>query len=346
MSNQSINFSGKRLLLVEDNHINQMVAKGMLASLGFQIDVCENGQQALDTLANETYELIMMDLQMPVMDGLTATRKIRELGGKFTSLPIIAMTANALPSDVEACRQAGMNAHISKPIDAQILKQTITQWVAGKMVEHDEDQPELDVSELPTINGIDIAVGVQRMNGNWEAYKKVLLSFQQKHHDIISHILQLSEKSSWQEATRQAHTLKGISGNISAMEVHKLASELEISCQQKDLHQVKTLSSEIDTQLQSIFVGINQLDDSNSSITESDKPALTDEQLDETLNLILLYLDEDVSMAQDLTEELQKQCAIPNNKIVVEKMMQKLSSFELDEVRAQIQKILDRPKER
>ncbi len=119
-----------RLLLVEDNKVNQKVALALLGRLGYQVDLAENGLQGVEAAARQRYALILMDMQMPVMDGLTATRRIRELGGANRDVPIVALTANAMQSDQEACHEAGMNDFLAKPFDRAGLVACIERWLA------------------------------------------------------------------------------------------------------------------------------------------------------------------------------------------------------------------------
>ncbi|MBP6636960.1 MAG: response regulator, partial [Sulfuritalea sp.] len=119
-----------RLLLVEDNKVNQKVALALLGRLGYQVDLAENGLQGVEAAARQRYALILMDMQMPVMDGLTATRRIRELGGANRDVPIVALTANAMQSDQDACHEAGMNDFLAKPFDRAALVACIERWLA------------------------------------------------------------------------------------------------------------------------------------------------------------------------------------------------------------------------
>jgi two-component system sensor histidine kinase/response regulator len=129
-------FDGVRVLLVEDNRVNQMVTKEMLKRRGFQISVAENGRHALDQLENEAFDLILMDVQMPVMDGLEATRNIRLIeenarheGANYKHIPIIAMTANAMQGDERTCLDAGMDAYVAKPLDINLLIERIKLFI-------------------------------------------------------------------------------------------------------------------------------------------------------------------------------------------------------------------------
>ena len=128
-ANAVVDFAGKRLLLVEDNEMNREIATAILSELGFAVEQAENGAVAVDKVANSKdgyYDIILMDLQMPVMDGYKATSEIRTLPNRAQAgIPIVAMTANAFDTDRQKCLEAGMNAHVSKPIDVEVLKHTL-----------------------------------------------------------------------------------------------------------------------------------------------------------------------------------------------------------------------------
>ena len=119
---------GARILLVEDNEINQQVATELLQDAGFVVDVASNGQIAVDMVQTASYDLVFMDMQMPVMDGVTATVEIRK-HERFRELPIVAMTANAMQGDRDKCIAAGMNDHLGKPIEPEELRQAVLKWV-------------------------------------------------------------------------------------------------------------------------------------------------------------------------------------------------------------------------
>jgi len=117
-----------RILLVEDNPVNQLVAKGMLGKLGCQVQVAAHGQEALDCLERDTFDLVLMDCNMPVMDGYEASRRIRQ-SSRWPELPIVALTANAMPEERERCRAAGMNDYLAKPFRREELLALIEHWV-------------------------------------------------------------------------------------------------------------------------------------------------------------------------------------------------------------------------
>jgi CheY-like chemotaxis protein len=117
------------VLLAEDVEINQIIAEELLTTLGYKVDIAVNGQEVIDMLTQKNYDAVLMDIQMPVMDGLTAARKIRE-HNEFRNLPIIAVSAHSLPADKEKSLDNGMNDHITKPLDILILEKTLHKWVA------------------------------------------------------------------------------------------------------------------------------------------------------------------------------------------------------------------------
>src|SRR4051812_42915035 len=123
-----------RVLLAEDLKMNQILMTAILKRAGHQVDVAENGEVAVEAVQREDYDLVLMDVQMPVMDGLEATRRIRALGGKVANTPVVALTASVLERDVEACRAAGMDDFVAKPIDADALLAAVERWVRPKPV--------------------------------------------------------------------------------------------------------------------------------------------------------------------------------------------------------------------
>ena len=126
--------AARRILVVEDNLVNQKVARKMLSKLGLKADMAGDGQQALHALEKTSYDIILMDMQMPIMDGITATRTIRTREDEWGAPIIIAMTANAFHTDRQACLEAGMNDFLSKPVRIEDLQAKLTQWI-GKGIE-------------------------------------------------------------------------------------------------------------------------------------------------------------------------------------------------------------------
>lgn len=247
------NFSGMRVLLVEDNAINQEVASEILSSVGIAVDVAENGQEAVDIVTADSqrvqpYDLVFMDCQMPVLDGFAATRKIREHPG-LDDLPIVAMTANAMAGDRERCIEAGMQDYVTKPIDLDQLYKAIKRFAPGGASQNDGQEIDQKVeqgaltnhsppssdstpeasntnhSDWPDLPGINVEGALARVGGNQKLLHKLLLRFRaDRNFEAV--------KTHWGEgeheaASRCAHSLKGMAANIGITAVIEPAATVE-----------------------------------------------------------------------------------------------------------------------
>jgi len=225
-----VSLTGLKVLLVEDNELNQQVAGELLADMGAVVTLAENGQIALDKVQAQPFDIVLMDMQMPVMDGLTATREIRQRG--FSALPILAMTANAMQADRDKCIAAGMNDHLAKPIDPDELERALVRWapkVAAAAAA--ESLPSLDERGLPVdLPGLDVEQGLSRMRGKVPLYRDVLGKFA---HGDSAHapaaIRAALSSGDHDTAERTAHSLKGNAGNLGATALQGLAAKLETS---------------------------------------------------------------------------------------------------------------------
>jgi CheY-like chemotaxis protein/HPt (histidine-containing phosphotransfer) domain-containing protein len=221
---------GAEILLVEDNEINQQVASELLEQAGFRIDIANHGQEAIDMLDEKAYECVLMDLQMPVMDGFTATSKLRE-DERFKELPILAMTANATLEDRENSLAHGMNDHIAKPISPRLLFEALLKWIPAGERELPESYQrpgdKTDEPELPDLPGLDTEAGVARMGGSVKSYLRLLEKFADNQADAIAEMTHAIEQEDGETAVRLAHTLKGVSGSIGADALQQSAAEVE-----------------------------------------------------------------------------------------------------------------------
>ena len=210
---------GSKILLVEDNELNQQLATELLRQRNFVVDVAPNGQEALNVLQRQSYDLVLMDVQMPVMDGYEATHFLRRLP-QFKDLPIIAMTANALHTDRKQALEVGMNDHIPKPIKLQLLLSKLLQWIPPKKSKTTvpTNQPsELPPKELPAnVPGLAIAAALNRLNQNTSLYLRLLDVFQRNQSNTVEKMQELLAEPNLVEAARLAHTLKGIAGSLGA----------------------------------------------------------------------------------------------------------------------------------
>ncbi len=223
---------GAKILLVEDNDINQEVAFELLIGAGMRVDTAVNGRAALELLRLNSYELVLMDIQMPVMDGLRATEEIRK-NPAWAELPVIAMTANAMPQDRDSCLAAGMNDYISKPIEPdQLWEMVLLKWIKPRSIiltdipthSHGATFEE----ELPDeLTGIDISQGLRRVKGVKSRYISMLRMFASGHRNAAHDIRRLLDENDHGAAERVAHTVKGVAGTIGAVGLQAAAATVE-----------------------------------------------------------------------------------------------------------------------
>ncbi|MBF0382204.1 MAG: response regulator [Magnetococcales bacterium] len=260
---------GARILLVEDNEINQEVAKEILEQEGLEVEVVKDGYEAV--LAIETkklqFDAVLMDIQMPIMDGYQATRIIRN-NPKNNTLPIIAMTANATPQDRENTLAAGMNDHINKPIDVKILFGCLKQFIkpTNKTKDPDKAQPnknKLDFSDcLPSeLPGIDIALGLEILGDNRSLLARLLMMFYEKNQDVGKEMRSIVAKGDFQEIRGFLHKISGTASNIAAQDFFTVIKDLSTA--------VKELEKEGATDLSSLNPQLEQFDAALEDILES-----------------------------------------------------------------------------
>ncbi len=225
---------GVRVLLVEDNDLNVEVASGLLLEVGVQLDVAENGQVAVAKVLNQPYDVVLMDMQMPVMDGVSASIEIRKHPTRAT-LPIIAMTANAQQSDRDRCLQAGMQDFITKPIEPEELWSALLKWTRPQQLNAEvvDASPVVTALEAPLpdglshLPGLDVSAGLHRVLGKRGLYLSMLRRYASGQQGADAAIRQALDADDWATAERLAHTHKAVAGNIGATEVQQAAAELE-----------------------------------------------------------------------------------------------------------------------
>ncbi|MCK8824053.1 response regulator [Fuchsiella alkaliacetigena] len=254
---------GARILLVEDNMINQQVCCELLVQNNFIVDAVDNGEEALEMLENREYDCVLMDVQMPMMDGYEATRRIREEKG-LEELPVLALTANVMKEHRRQTREAGMNDHISKPIDIEELFSTLLKWIEpGERelpAELNCDCGELkEAGQLPELNGIDTEGGLLRMGGNVAAYKKLLVKFLDNQVSTTEELRQLFNKGDYQGVKKLTHSLKGAAGNIGANTLYEAIVDLEAALQE-EVGDISKLLRRVEKELQLV---INTIESAN-----------------------------------------------------------------------------------
>ncbi|WP_265944103.1 PAS domain S-box protein [Dechloromonas sp. A34] len=239
-----------RILVVEDNAVNQEVALDLLQSVGLEADLAADGAQAVKMFAEHDYDLILMDMQMPVMDGLAATRLIRQ-SEKGGSVPILAMTANAFGEDHRRCLAAGMNDHIAKPVDPSNLYATLIKWLS--IAGHRAPTAPAPAAALPSapadaadpafmlalqdIPGLDVELGLRAVRGRVASFRRLLGTFIAQHGSDDEAIASALGEQRPADATHLAHALKGAAGTLGLGEIHAAAAELNDELRNPGSHQ-------------------------------------------------------------------------------------------------------------
>jgi len=306
---------GARVLLVEDNEINQQVAREILEGAGLIVALATNGQEAVNAVKESHYDAVLMDVQMPVMDGYTATRKIREWQLKAHSskleaadsseisasnlqpptfdLPIIAMTAHAMAGDEDKSLQAGMNGHVTKPIDPDQLFATLQKWIQPSENRAPARRPVVSVAppgedkvvsiekELPdSLPGFDLADGLKRLQGNKKLYRKLLLDFATGYNKSGIEIREALDAQDFDRAHSLVHNLKGLAGNLSATDLQAAAVNMEKLVKGGD--KKAPSSKQLNLRLAELETVLNQALESVQSFGESAEEnvcILSDEQI-------------------------------------------------------------------
>jgi len=330
---------GAKILLVEDNEMNQELALELLRQAGMEVTLAENGQVALDILAKATdFDGILMDCQMPVMDGYEATRAIRKQS-HFKDIPIIAMTANAMVGDREKVIEAGMVDHIAKPLNVSDMFNTIAEWVTpanptegGVAVEVvEEDAAVSDSDALPSLPGIDTQAGLATTMNNMKLYRKLLGKFRDSQQDFEAQFRAAQADDDPIAPERTAHTLKGVAGNIGAKAVQEAAKELEFACkEERTAEEIDQLLEAVNAELAPVVAGlaaIDQVQGGKKATTGTADP----EKVKELLSKLRELLEEDDADSGEVLDELVELPGMEAHRSALEKLSKAIEAYDFEE---------------
>ncbi|GAB6038713.1 hypothetical protein JCM15519_32720 [Fundidesulfovibrio butyratiphilus] len=301
---------GAHVLVAEDNEINQQVARELLEDVGVVVTLAGNGEEALRLVAEKTFDAVLMDIQMPGMDGLEACMRIRK-NHEARSLPIIAMTAHATASDRKLSLQAGMNDHVNKPIDPNDLFEVLARWIVKDHPWRKEPDAQAQPSgpEAPKSapTDLDAVTGLSRVRGNELLYRRLLGTFTTKYSTVVPSVREKLDADDIQGAKLAIHTFKGVAGNIGAMRCHHAALEVE-SCIgqfpklcQKQLDTLETVRKDANRAIESYL-------DARAERPAGGKPdqeAVSAREAAASLERLSLLLQQNDTQALDLVEELR-----------------------------------------
>ena len=331
-----------RVLLAEDNEANQLVASELLSRLGIELDIASNGREALEMIraAPERYAAVLMDVQMPEMDGLAATRALRG-DPSFRNLPIIAMTANAMKADLDACAAAGMNDQITKPIERRAMLQTLRRWLPGRPKPKDADPGARDSESRHTapaseqddnwkLEGIDVAGSLERLGLEFDSFKRMLIKFADGQGATLDALRAAVDASDYDAVARHAHSIAGASGNLGANGLRASAKALE-RAGREHAENLSRLLADLEGEAAVAFRSIARLREPRTPVPAKPERRLPPATVRAALERLKTALDDfDLSGASSALAELDG-VATPETADVLARLRRHVDRYEYDE---------------
>ena len=337
------NLSGAKVLLVEDNDINRELAEELLKQQQVELSIATNGEEALEKLAQQSFDLVLMDCQMPIMDGYQATQIIRQ-DSQFDQLPIIALTANVLNKDVDKAHQAGMNDHIAKPIDIHSMYNTMSKWLSLESPLPSHMQPAVDTSgadnedhgRLPDMPQINTQIGLKHALSN-HLYTRMLQRFVEKQQDFMALFEETLTQGSMIDAQRHCHTLKSIAATLGMAQLSKLAKQLEEDCTQLDVK--VALQVELESILAGLMAWQDTLVEPVSSPTEPVDVLSQTEKLQQ-LSQLREYVEQSSLQAQGLMQNLAQHFVTAEEKTFCKLIGDAIDDYDFDSALSSLDKLI------
>lgn len=330
--------AGARMLLVEDNDMNQELARELLEGAGMLVVIASDGEKALERLASDTaFDGVLMDCQMPVLDGYAATRRLREQA-RFRDLPIIAMTANAMAGDREKALACGMNDHIAKPLNVAAMFATMAKWIRTKKALPSSDAaspgpvaPE-EAHGDPVLPGIDQAAGLATCGGRADLYRRMLRKFRESQGAFDTVFARALEGDDGSAPARVAHTLRGTAGSIGAAALAHAAAALEAACQQgRRGDALHGALADVRRELAPVMEGLRVLESSEAPAATGAPARLATERIAPLVERLRRQLADSDPGALELSAQLEEMLAGDPAQEAVRSIASKVNGFEFDE---------------
>lgn len=348
--------AGLRVLLVEDNGINREFARELLCSAGIVVSEAENGLEAVTLIGQQPFDAVLMDIQMPMMDGYTAARRIRALAQTpdkthLADLPIIAMTALAMTQDAAQSQAAGMQEHITKPIDPERLFQALAHWarpgasVAVLPASVPDSAAQAIPADLQCLQHLDVAAGLQRIGYNAAAYRRQLQRFREHYADAIEQLIQRLDHQGVAEAEALCHALKGVAGNLGAQRLWQQLTLIDQQLKQGLRPEAAALQA-ASAQLQNIIQEISHINAVPVALPQSAATQPLDPQLwQDGLRQLSHALDYDLGAVDALVQQLRASIARHPLADRLETLAQHIDQFDIDAAQALIHELQGIPLE-
>ncbi len=337
---------GARVLLAEDNALNRQVALELLRLAEVTVDVAENGLKAVEMVQVYQYDLVLMDIQMPEMDGLTATRHIRRIDA-LKDLPVVAMTAHAIVGDREKSLAAGMNDHVAKPVDPDELYDALLRWIrpASRSAPEPTAQPEHDDLELPQIDGVDTAAGLRSVAGNVRLYLSLLRDFHRDYGRFLSGLEAKLTAKDYQAVQTAAHTIKGIAGTIGAVDLYRAAMAVESNFKKGRNDKAVEHFSEFARTFAQLISGLARLPSEDAG--EDDEGAGPEiEKAGDLMARLKRLLQEDDSLAEDILPDLTRALRGAGVDDELHRLTESVEDLEYDDALTFLERISDKLRDR
>jgi two-component system, sensor histidine kinase and response regulator len=340
--------AGARLLLVEDNDINREFATELLRSEGIEVEEAVNGLEAVEKVQQRDFDAVLMDIQMPVMDGLEAARRIRALAQvpgqeRFASLPIIAMTALAMAQDAQRSREAGMGDHVSKPVAPDRLMAVLAKWIHLPAHRVGTTAPGPTATDLPpellALSSLDTREGVRRIGGKVDAYLRQLRRFRENYAHAADELQRLLTDQGAQPAEDYCHALKGVIGNIGALALFGKVAEIDVVLKQGNRPEAAALDA-MQVLLDDVMRDIDSLGTSAKQAPVSVAAPLDSSQLQERLQRLKEVLDYDLGSAEPLLAELRVGVSGTHLEAEMTTIAAKVDVFDIDAAQALLTSLL------